>query len=78
MFNIEKESFIKAVEAGRDIFLRFGSTRGLALLMTEIFLSVIAWTSVVDAPFCAGLGFVAFLVTTLSFHVKPHIDRKPV
>jgi hypothetical protein len=68
----------KGTEAARDIFLRFGSTRGLALAMTETFLGFLAYHSPMESVTFGTLGFICFCLTTLSFHMKPHIDRKPV
>lgn len=77
MLNIDKDATIAIAGDAKEVFLRFGSTRGLSLVMVLSFLAICASISPMDSVTIASLGFAAFALTLLSFHRKPHIDRMP-
>lgn len=78
MLNInteEKDVFVKISEAVEKIFFRFGTTRGLSLVVLLLFFTGLVYMDKQLGALATWLGFVAFLFSLASFHVKPHIDR---
>jgi hypothetical protein len=71
----EKES-TTAMEALRQIMLRFGSTRGLNQALQLAFLYGVSRIDEANTVYYASLGALTSLLVLLSFHKKPHIDRQ--
>jgi hypothetical protein len=78
MLSVDKDAAIKFFDSAENVFLRFGSTRGLGLGMELTALTVSGWLNPAVSLWCVVLGFIAFALTLLSFHQKPHIDRRAV
>lgn len=76
MAGLDKEESMSLIEAARQIFLRFGSTRGLTLVMLLIFLGFMAKTDPSSSLYYAAAGVLTALLLLLSFHRKPHLDRQ--
>jgi hypothetical protein len=75
MAGLDKEETVSLIAAGRDVFMRFGSTRLLALGMQLAFFYGMAkldgfnaWAYGLCALGLAGAGL-------WSLHTKPHLDR---
>lgn len=77
MIQVDKDAAIKLFDSLENIFLRFGSTRALGLGMELTALTLASWLNPAVSKLSVALGFVAFCLTLMSFHRKPHIDRKP-
>jgi len=77
MAGLDKEETVTIVGAGKEVFLRFGSTRGFNQFMLLLFLYGIANLAVEHAVYCMGIGSITSMLVLLSFHRKPHIDRAP-
>jgi hypothetical protein len=75
MAGLDKEETVSIVGALRDVFLRFGSTRLLALAMDLGFFYGMARVDSENAVIYATGAAVVAGVVLVSLHTKPHIDR---
>jgi hypothetical protein len=66
----------KIVDAAKEIMLRFGSTRWLALACALALLAYLGHIDRVNAALYAVLGSLLTAGCLLSFHRRPHSDPK--
>jgi len=78
MMGIEKEETTAAIEAAKQVFLRFGSTRGLN---QTLLLLALAYLARLDREFAWAYGFemvLTSLLTLCSLHRRPHSGQREV
>lgn len=76
MAGLDVEETKPAIEAIRQIALRFGSTRGLNQTLLLTFLYGMAHLDNSHSLEYAAAGVIMSLLVLWSFHKKPHIDRQ--
>jgi hypothetical protein len=77
MAGLDKEEALALVDAVKSVALRLGSTRWLNLFTGLLFLGWMGSASIIEVRLCVQLGAVLVLLTGISFHLRPHIDRTP-
>jgi len=77
MAGLSEGETVGFISAGKEIMLRFGSTRWLNTVCSLGFLYAIARVDGGMAPLCLGGGLLLSVLTLASFHFRPHSDAKP-
>lgn len=77
MAGLDKEEMLALVDTVKSVALRLGSTRWLNLFTGLLFLGWMGSISLIEVRLVVWLGATMILLTGVSFHLRPHIDRKP-
>lgn len=72
MAGLDKEETNSIVAAVKDVMLRFGSTRWLALATSLAYLAYLAHTDAGNAIAYGGAGTALTILCLASFHLRPH------
>lgn len=77
MAGLSEGETVGFISAGKEIMLRFGSTRWLNTVCALGFLYAITRVDAALGMFCLGGGLLLSVLTLVSFHFRPHSDAKP-
>ena len=75
MAGLDKEESITLISAGRDIFMRFGSTRIFSTALLLMFLYGLARLDFTNTLIYAIGGAIVSAATLVSLHLNAHQDR---
>ena len=76
MITVDKEASLAAIEAGKQIFERFGSTRLLAFFCLLAFLLGACTLDRTQVNYALTLGAASFLLLIVSYLRRPHYETK--